>query len=214
MTLCFPFYTYRFQILEITTTADPVISIVKDRQYVDWRPIRYLDVNSTDVKRAVGEFCSVISKKLRLPWLTPEERQAIEEQRRERNIGIQRAEAKKQAEEQESFRISTAKKQAEEERRQRDEKEKSQAEDAERQRTAEPPTDDPHDGLQGLEATKRLRKIDELISKFFQPIKSKLEKDNRIWRLILPRQNSKPSSPEYKTAVSVRKIFYFLIMMK
>ena len=81
--LVFPILYISVPDLEITTTADPVISIVKDRQYVDWRPIRYLDVNSTDVKRAVGEFCSVISKKLRLPWLTPEERQAIEEQRQE-----------------------------------------------------------------------------------------------------------------------------------
>jgi hypothetical protein len=64
------------------TSNDPVISIVKDRHYDDWRPIRYLDVNSTDVRRTVGQFCSVISKKLRLPWLSPEERRQIEEQRR------------------------------------------------------------------------------------------------------------------------------------
>jgi hypothetical protein len=48
--------------------TDPVISILKDRQREDWRSIRHRDVNSTEVKQTVEQFCSTISKKLRLPW--------------------------------------------------------------------------------------------------------------------------------------------------
>ena len=33
---------------------DPVLSLIARRQYVDWRELRYLDVDSTEVKRAVG----------------------------------------------------------------------------------------------------------------------------------------------------------------
>src|SRR5580704_11923831 len=106
--------------------ADPVISIVKDRQYVDWRPIRHRDVNSTEVKQTVEQFCSTISKKLRLPWLSPEERQAIEEQKRvEEQRRAQEAEAKRQAEETERRSLAEAKKQAEAEQR-REEKAKRQ----------------------------------------------------------------------------------------
>src|SRR5262249_31991456 len=43
-------------------------------QYVDWRPLRHLDVNSTEVKREVGRFCEQIVKALQKPWLPPEER--------------------------------------------------------------------------------------------------------------------------------------------
>src|SRR3984893_13062932 len=44
--LVFPILYISVPDLEITTMADPVISIVKDRQHVDWRPIRHRDVNS------------------------------------------------------------------------------------------------------------------------------------------------------------------------
>jgi hypothetical protein len=98
-------------------SADSVISIVKERHYDDWRPIRYLDVNSADVRRTVGQFCSIISRKLRLPWISSDERQAIEEQMRaEERRRLQEAEAKRQAEEKERMRDNEAKKLAEEER--------------------------------------------------------------------------------------------------
>jgi hypothetical protein len=77
---------------------DPVISIVKDRQYEDWRPIRHRHVNSTEVKQTVEQFCSTIAKKLRAPWISTEERKA-----------------KKRAEERHRKRIDQAAKRAEEE---------------------------------------------------------------------------------------------------
>src|SRR3984893_16281822 len=39
---------------------DPVLSLIAQRQYVDWREFRHLDVNSTEVKRQVERFCSHI----------------------------------------------------------------------------------------------------------------------------------------------------------
>src|ERR1700738_3058137 len=106
--------------------TDPVISIVKDRQYDDWRPIRYLDVNSTEVRQTVGQFCSTISRKLRLPWLSPAERRAIEEQRRgEEQRRLQEVEAKRQAEEEERRQFEEQRR-AEEQRRVQDAEAKRQ----------------------------------------------------------------------------------------
>ena len=80
-------------------STDPVISIVKERHYDDWRQIRYLDANSPDVRRTVGQFCSVISTKLRSAWISPEERRGIYKHRRvEEQRRIQEIESKRQAE--------------------------------------------------------------------------------------------------------------------
>src|SRR3984893_11503795 len=119
--------------------ADPVISIVKDRQHVDGRPIRHRNVNSTEVKQTVEQFCSTISRKLRLPWLSPEERQAIEEQRRkEEQRHIQEVEAKRRVEVEKRQRDTETKRQAEEERARKEADAKRQAEEEqERQKAAE-----------------------------------------------------------------------------
>jgi hypothetical protein len=107
--------------------TDPVISILKDRQREDWRPIRHYDVNSRQVKQTVEQFCSTISRKLRLPWISPEERQAIEEQKRaEEQRGIQEAEAKRQAEDVERQRAAEVKRRAEQEQREREAEAKKQ----------------------------------------------------------------------------------------
>src|SRR6516225_4683083 len=95
--LVFPILYISVPELDAATTDD-VISIVKERQFEDWRPLRYLDVNSTEVRQAVGLFCSTISRKLRLPWLSPEERRAIEE-RKVKQLRLQEAETKRQDEE-------------------------------------------------------------------------------------------------------------------
>jgi formylglycine-generating enzyme required for sulfatase activity len=55
---------------------DAVLSLIGKRQYFDWREYRYLDVNSTEVRRAVGRFCVDIRDALRKPWMSPEERKA------------------------------------------------------------------------------------------------------------------------------------------
>src|SRR5205814_2043604 len=58
---------------------DPVLSIIGRRQYVDWRPLRHLDVRTTAVREAIERFCSKIVAALCEPWLSPEERRRQEE---------------------------------------------------------------------------------------------------------------------------------------
>jgi TIR domain len=131
--LVFPILYISVPDLEAATADDAVISIVKDRQFVDWRPIRHYDVNSREVKQTVEQFCSTVSRKLRLPWLSPEKRreaearQAAEAERRRQ----QEAEIKQRADEEERRR------KAEAEERRRDEEERRQQEAEDRRRLAE-----------------------------------------------------------------------------
>jgi formylglycine-generating enzyme required for sulfatase activity len=60
-------------------TRDTVLSLIAKRQYVDWRNFRFLDVNSTEVRREVGRFCTDIRDSLRRSWVSPEERKQQEE---------------------------------------------------------------------------------------------------------------------------------------
>jgi len=53
---------------------DPVLAIIGVRQYVDWRPLRHLDVRTTAVREAIERFCSKVVEALRKPWVSPEER--------------------------------------------------------------------------------------------------------------------------------------------
>ena len=52
---------------------DPVLPIVAKRQYVDWRNYRRKAVDAPDFGQEIEVFCSKIVKKLREPWLSPEE---------------------------------------------------------------------------------------------------------------------------------------------
>jgi hypothetical protein len=70
--------------------ADPVLSIIGSRQYVDWRPLRHLDIDSTAVREATERFCGKIVEALNEPSISPEERQIQEER------GRQEAEAQAQ----------------------------------------------------------------------------------------------------------------------
>jgi hypothetical protein len=96
----------------------PVLSLIAKRQYLDWREFRYLDVNSAEVRREVGRFCTHIRDALRHSRLSPEERRHQEEvvarQKAEAERQRQEAEAKHRAEGQEQQRA------AEEERRKRE----------------------------------------------------------------------------------------------
>jgi hypothetical protein len=56
----------------------------------------------------------------------------------------------------------------------------------------------------GAKGESRLVKIDQLITEFFQPIKTRLEKDNAIWRRII-RDKSKADSLQYKMAAVVER---------
>jgi hypothetical protein len=53
---------------------DPVLSIIGTRQYVDWRPLRHLDVRTTAVREAIKRFSDKIVEALLKPWVSPEER--------------------------------------------------------------------------------------------------------------------------------------------
>jgi hypothetical protein len=113
---------------------DPVLSIVAERQYVDWRGYRRKPVDALDFGQEIEAFCGKIVKKLRAPGLTPDERRQLE------------AEAKRRAEEEERVRQEAkAKQQAEERERlreeaqakQRAEEEAPEREQAEAERRAE-----------------------------------------------------------------------------
>lgn len=103
--LVFPILYIRVPALEDTAQrqANPVLSIISKRQYVDWREFRHRDVNSTDLKEAVERFCANISEALNRQWVSPEERPQQEEatarQRAEEESRRREAEAKRQAEE-------------------------------------------------------------------------------------------------------------------
>jgi WD40 repeat protein len=57
----------------------PVLKIVHDRQYFDWRPFRYRPLDSPEAAQKIGEFCEDILKALREPWVSPEERRQQQE---------------------------------------------------------------------------------------------------------------------------------------
>jgi ABC-type branched-subunit amino acid transport system permease subunit len=82
---------------------DPVISLIAQRQYVDWRELRYEDVNTAEMRRAIAKFCASIAAALRKPWLTPEERQ-----RREVAEARQRADEGQRQQEEERQRKAAA----------------------------------------------------------------------------------------------------------
>jgi hypothetical protein len=76
-----------FPILYITVLAleneaqwrdHPVLSIVGKRQYVDWRPFRHLDIQTTAVREAIERFCGKIVEALHQSWLSPEERRRLD----------------------------------------------------------------------------------------------------------------------------------------
>jgi TIR domain len=130
---------------------DPVLSTIALRQYVDWRTLRHLDVQTTAVREQIERLCSKIVEALNEPWVSPEERlreagatarqQAEDEARRleaeaKRRVAEEEARrraeagAKRRAEEEE------ARRRAEAEGRQRAEEERSRQE-AEAKRLAE-----------------------------------------------------------------------------
>ena len=107
--------------------GDLVLSTIGARQYVDWRPLRHLDVQTTAVREKIEGFCRQIVKALNEPWTSPEERRMEEAKARQQAEEVQKAqrleaEAKRRAEE-EQYR-----KEAEEETRRRSEERRKQAE--------------------------------------------------------------------------------------
>jgi hypothetical protein len=82
---------------------DVVLSTIGRRQYVDWRPLRHLDAQTTVVREQIERLCQKIVEALNEPWVPPEERRRMEEaearQRAEEEAQRLEAEAKRRAEE-------------------------------------------------------------------------------------------------------------------
>jgi WD40 repeat protein len=54
---------------------NPVLKIVKERQYLDWRAYRPRDLSDPEIRAKLIQFCGNIADALRQPWESPEERQ-------------------------------------------------------------------------------------------------------------------------------------------
>ena len=79
----------------------PVLSIIGQRQYVDWRQFRHHDVHTTAVREAVEHFCQKIVAALNQPLVSPEERRRLEAEAQERldsELRRQKAEEQQRAE--------------------------------------------------------------------------------------------------------------------
>ncbi|HZR61649.1 MAG TPA: tetratricopeptide repeat protein [Xanthobacteraceae bacterium] len=103
--------------------SDRVLSLIAKRQYVDWREFRYLEVDSTEVRREVGRFCTDIRNALRRRWVSPEEFKQQEDvatrQKEEEAARQKDEEAVRQRQQAERERQEAAKRRAQEEARQR-----------------------------------------------------------------------------------------------
>ena len=60
---------------DLRKEADPVLSTISTRLYLDWRHIREGDINSFIVREAVEQLCRDIVHRLRKPWVPSEEQQ-------------------------------------------------------------------------------------------------------------------------------------------
>jgi len=58
-----------------TWQESPVLKIVQERQYLDWRDYRPRELNEPEVRTKIIQFCRNISNALRKPWESPEERE-------------------------------------------------------------------------------------------------------------------------------------------
>jgi tetratricopeptide (TPR) repeat protein len=104
---------------------DRILSLIARRQYVDWREFRYLEVDSTEVRREVGRFCTDIRNALRRRWVSPGESKQQEEaaarQREEEAAARQKEEeAARQREQAERARQEAAKRAQEQAKRAQD----------------------------------------------------------------------------------------------
>jgi hypothetical protein len=77
----------------------PVLSAIAKRQYVDWQTFRYSDVNTPAMREAVGRFCLKIVEALYVSWLSPEERQRLEDAAANERTEDQRRQQEAKAEE-------------------------------------------------------------------------------------------------------------------
>jgi len=134
--LIFPLLYIRVPALENAAlrAAEPVLTMIARRQYVDWREFRHRDVYSTQVGEAIERLCSKIAEALDRP--DPSE---AENQRRRQEAEQQRqSEAEKQRQEEERRR---AQEEAEQQRRR--EAERQRREEEQRRQQERPPSKTP-----------------------------------------------------------------------
>jgi F0F1-type ATP synthase membrane subunit b/b' len=103
---------------EASWRDDPVLSTIARRQYVDWRPLRHLDAQTTVAREQIERLCQKIVEALREPWISPEERRRMAE-----------AEARKRAEDEARRLEAEAEQRAEESRRRAEVEARKRAED-------------------------------------------------------------------------------------
>jgi hypothetical protein len=138
--LVFPILYIRVPALEDETRrqSDPVLSMIAKRQYVDWREYRYRDVNTPEIREAIGRFCTTICDALSRSWVSPEQRKELEEvaarERAEADRARQQAEAKRLEQEQRKQAEALALARAEEEKRLKAAEAERQKVEARRQR--------------------------------------------------------------------------------
>jgi hypothetical protein len=77
---------------------DPVLRIIGERQYLDYRQFRHYRESTPEVSAKIEQFCSNICRALQKPWLTPEEQRAREAEERRRAEEALRAEEIRAAE--------------------------------------------------------------------------------------------------------------------
>ena len=130
--LIFPILYIRVPGLEDSALweADPVLSTIARRQFVDWREFRHLDVYSTPVGKAIERLCSKIVDALERPDASEVEREKRRQEEAERQR--QRAEQERRAHDEEEQRQRVEA----ELRRQEEESRRAQEEEEQRQRAA------------------------------------------------------------------------------
>ncbi len=76
---------------------DPVLSTIGQRQYVDWRPLRHLDVEKSEVREKIEHICQKIVEALNEPWTPSDGPLRTEEDKRKAEEGQRRKQAEAQA---------------------------------------------------------------------------------------------------------------------
>ena len=93
--LIFPILYIRVPGLDdpIQRQTDPVLKMIAERQFVDWRALRHLDAYSLQCSQAIELLCSKIADALRASYETLEER----EERRKSTEALRQSEIERQA---------------------------------------------------------------------------------------------------------------------
>lgn len=90
----------------------PVLSVIGQRQYVNWQTFRHTDVPTPAMLEGIGDFCVKVAGALYEPWVSPEERKR-EEEAQARSLADEERRRKAEAEERAAEEAGQAQVQAE-----------------------------------------------------------------------------------------------------